>query len=74
MKNMRRLVSEIVEVTTKIETLYPELYKFLEENPDTIPSQLHPKIDKSVLEEYLDSLKQLLQHYMQTHKGKQIIL
>ena len=73
MKNMRRIVSEIVEVTSKIETLYPELYKFLEENPETIPSQLHPNINKSVLEEYLDSLKQLLQHYMQTHNGKQII-
>jgi hypothetical protein len=73
MNDMRRIVSEIVEVTSKIESLYPELYQFLEENPETIPSQLHPNIDKSVLEEYLDSLKQLLQHYMQTHNGKQII-
>ncbi len=73
MKNMQRIVSEIVEVTSKIESLYPELYQFLDENPDTIPSQLHPNIDKSVLEEYLDSLKQLLRHYMQTHNGKHIL-
>ncbi len=73
MKKIQQIVSEIVEVTSKIETLYPELYQFLDENPDTIPSQLHPNIDKSVLEEYLDSLKQLLQHYMKTHNGKQII-
>ncbi len=66
----KSLITEITELTTKIETKYPELYKFIEEQPITIPSSDHPKTDEKNLLDYLDSLKQLLQHHLETHNSK----
>jgi hypothetical protein len=36
----------------------------------TIPSTNNPDINISVMEEYLESLKQLLKHHLETHKSK----
>lgn len=51
-----------------MESQYPELYQFLNENPVTLPMEPHPEINKKVLENYLQSLQQLLQHHEETHK------
>lgn len=67
MKNTQKIVAEISELTKTIETNYPEIYKFLDENPMTIPSENHPNIDENVLQEYLESLKQFLKHHIDTH-------
>ena len=72
MKNLSHLLTEITEITTTIETKYPELYRSLDENPITIPATNNPNIDSEVLEEYLESLKQLLSHYLKTHAKKNI--
>jgi hypothetical protein len=69
MRNLHALLNEITELTNKIETKYPEVYKYLEENPLTIPAEEHPHIDRQVLEDYLQSLKQLLKHHLETHKN-----
>lgn len=61
------ILMEITKLTTTIETEYPELYQFIDENPLTIPVSNNPKIDYSVLKEYLDSLQGLLKHYLETH-------
>ena len=61
---------EVTQLTTNIETNYPELYRFLDENPLTIPAVNHPHIDKQIMEEYLNSLKQLIKHHLETHKSK----
>jgi hypothetical protein len=70
MENLKKLLTEVTQLTTNIETNYPELYRFLDENPLTIPAVNHPHIDKQIMEEYLNSLKQLIKHHLETHKSK----
>lgn len=66
MKELHSVLKEIVKITTIMETEYPELYRFLEENPMTIPTSGHPNIDEAALREYLKSLKGMLQHHRKT--------
>ncbi|HEY9221554.1 MAG TPA: hypothetical protein VIO43_08270 [Lutibacter sp.] len=68
MNNLQNTLKEILQLTKTIETNYPELYQFLDESPMTIPSEANPSINKKILQEYLDSLKQLLKHHMETRK------
>lgn len=68
MDSKLRILAEIMEVTINIETDYPELYRFLEEDPITIPATASPDMDRKTLEEYLESLRQLLKHHRETHK------
>ena len=68
MKDLRKVVGEIEKLTTNIATNYPELYRSLDENPLTIPTKQNPHIDKEVMQDYLESLKQLLKHHLETHK------
>ncbi len=70
MKDLHNILTEITQLTTNIETNYPELYRFLDENPMTLPVTNHPHIDKKVMQEYLESLKALLKHHLETHKNK----
>ena len=70
MSQLQSIEDEIIKLTTLIESMYPELYKFLEENPLTIPSVIHPNINTKVMEDYLESLDQLLKHHIETHKTK----
>ncbi|TYC10589.1 hypothetical protein ES677_11655 [Bizionia gelidisalsuginis] len=65
MKDLHNILQEITKVTTNIETNYPELYRTLDENPMTLPVSQHPHMDKVVLQEYLASLKELLEHYVE---------
>ncbi len=68
MKNLQKILQEISQLTTEIETNYPELYRDLDENPMTLPVSKHPHMDKEVMQEYLESLKELLKHHIETHK------
>jgi hypothetical protein len=68
MNNEQNLLTEISQLTKTIETNYPEIYQFLDESPVTIPSESNPSIDKKILQDYLDSLKQLLKHHLETRK------
>ena len=68
MKNKQAILTDIVRLTSNIETNYPELYRYLDENPMTIPSVSHPNLNADIFKEYLDYLKELLKHHMQTHK------
>jgi len=68
MEKLQYILSEITELTNKIETDYPEIYKFLEEDPMTIPNMVHPDTDEKAMQAYLDDLKELLKHYQETHK------
>ena len=70
MKKLHQLTKEINTLTLKIEQEYPELYKYLDETPITIPNSDQP--DEFTLEtfsDYLESLKDLLQSYIVTHKN-----
>lgn len=65
MKRIQQLTKEINELTEKIEREYPELYRFIDENPITIPNLSHPKMDTGNFADYLDTLKELLRHEME---------
>jgi hypothetical protein len=67
MEKIHKLFREITLLTTNIEVNYPELYQFLGEDPITIPSNDHPYIDVEVMQDYLESLKELLARYLETH-------
>jgi hypothetical protein len=69
MKNLENILTEITQLTTNIETNYPELYPFLEENPMTIPSTNQPDINLDIMQNYLESLKQLLKHHQKTRRN-----
>lgn len=49
MNALQIMLKEITTLTTMMETKYPELYQFLDENPMTIPATNHPHIDIVVL-------------------------
>jgi len=66
MKTSKALLTEISTTTREIETHYPELYQYLDENPITMPNMANPEIDTNELEIYLDTLKDLLEK----HKSK----
>ena len=70
MDQLRNLLQEITDLTYEIEANYPELYQYLDENPLTLPVSSHPHIDKAVLQEYLQGLRELLRHHLETHKSE----
>jgi hypothetical protein len=69
MDDLKRLLTEISQVTNDLETNYPELYRLLDENPMTIPAVDNPHIDKKIMQQYLESLKGLLEHHIEEHKN-----
>lgn len=71
MKEMKEILSEIVLLTNQIETEHPELYRFLEEQPMTIPAEDQPEIDRGTMENYLLGLRALLEHYVEEHQLRQ---
>ena len=63
MKPFQKRITQILKITSNIEANYPELYAVLDETPLTIPSVENPDMTIDVMEEYLDSLKQILKNY-----------
>jgi hypothetical protein len=70
MKKSQELLKEITDLTFKIETNYPELYQFLDENPITIPEVKNVSVNDGALQNYLSSLEELLETYRETHGKK----
>jgi len=64
------LVKEITDLTTKIETDYPEVYRFINEEPLTLTVAPYPEMGEKQLKDYLQSLQQLLKYHLETHKKK----
>jgi len=62
-------MSEIIQLTTEIETKYPELYKFLDETPIEICSTKNSMVCLEDLEDYLTALKSQLIHHKETHNA-----
>ncbi|MGJ5643032.1 hypothetical protein [Formosa sp. S-31] len=63
MKSTDKLLSEISQFMLMIENDYPEVYRYLDENPITIPNQEHPNVNIEELEGYLQGLKDILERY-----------
>lgn len=70
MTDLNKIMTEITQLTANIESNYPELYRFLDENPITIPSEIDPKVDLAAYQDYLESLKQLLKRHIEEHRIK----
>ncbi|HEY3371815.1 MAG TPA: hypothetical protein VGK10_13255 [Prolixibacteraceae bacterium] len=60
MKTEKELNAKILSLTMKIRERRPELVKYLEEMPITIPNESDPEITLKILKEYIESLKNLL--------------
>lgn len=69
MKTEAELNKNIVKMTMTIRNEFPELMKFLNEMPVTIPDAKNPEINIKVLQDYYDSLEDLLRKYAPNHKG-----
>lgn len=67
MDTFNKVLQEINLITMELESKYPEIYKFIDEDTLTLPFREHPKITIDILLEYLDNLRQLLQSYKKTH-------
>lgn len=63
MKTTQSLLTEISTLIRDIERDYPELYKHLDESPITIPGVKQPNVDNKALENYLQTLKDMLKRY-----------
>ncbi len=68
MKKLNELMQEIILLTTKIETDYPELYQYLDETPFHICKTENKEICTDDLKQSLETLKVQLQHHIETHK------
>jgi len=70
MKTLSNLMQDIIQLTTEIETKYPELYRFLGETPVEICNTPAKTICTDDLKEYLETLRAQLQHHIETHGRK----
>lgn len=60
MKTEKDLNDKIIELTNKIRANKPELVKYIDEMPLTLPDNANPEINEKNLKEYIKSLKDLL--------------
>lgn len=63
MESEKELNEKIMAITMKIHKEYPELSKYLNELPVTIPIENNPEINNRVLTDYYESLVKLLSTY-----------
>jgi hypothetical protein len=67
MKTEKDLNADILKITTLIHEKYPELSKYIEEMPITIPNKANPSINLRVLQDYYDSLYSMFKKYARNH-------
>jgi len=60
----RDLNLKIMQITTEIRDHFPELTKFLEEMPVTVPDEKDMDITLKSLKSYYDSLNSVLNNYI----------
>lgn len=70
MKTLNQLMQDIIQLTTEIETKYPELYKYLSETPISLSENGTKTVNTAELKLYLETLKSQLQHHIETHNNK----
>ena len=68
MKTELELNKIILKTIMNIGEKFPELSKYIEEMPITIPNEITPQINITVLEDYQESLNSLLKKYTITHQ------
>lgn len=68
METEQELNTKIMKITMVIQENYPELSKFLNEMPVTIPTENHPQVTVNNLQKYYDSLLTLFRNYVAEHQ------
>jgi hypothetical protein len=63
------LNSKILKITMDIKENYPELSKYIEEMPVTIPNEQNPEMSLRNLKSYYESLNTLLNDYISMHEN-----
>lgn len=71
-ESMKDLNSKILKITMTIKDQYPELSKYLEEMPVTIPGEKNPEITLKDLKTYFDSLNSMLKKYILEHSNSEM--
>lgn len=69
MTTEKELNAKILAITMTIHDKHPELSKYINEMPVTIPDTSNPEITNKVLTDYYNSLEMLLKNHSNTHKG-----
>jgi hypothetical protein len=69
MKTKTEWDQDILNITMKIQQEYPELYKYIQEMPVKISTENKADVNIKNLEEYHNSLVELLAEYAKTHTG-----
>ncbi len=67
MKTEAELNADILKVTMTIKDEYPELSKYISEMPVTVPNEKNPVIDLKNLQDYYNSLNEILRKYAPNH-------
>lgn len=68
MKTEHEINKNIIEITMAIDEKFPELSKYIDEMPVTIPNTNEPEINETNLEDYQSSLDVLLNKYAANHE------
>lgn len=63
----KKLNAKILQITMTIREQYPELLKYLNEMPVTIPAEKNPEITLKILKTYYESLISVLAKYKLEH-------
>ncbi|MBP6558299.1 MAG: hypothetical protein KAX93_06940 [Flavobacterium sp.] len=67
MKIEKEINADILKITMTIRADYPELSKYLNEMPITIPDVATPEMNNKILFEYYKSLESMLKEYIPNH-------
>ena len=70
MKTEKELNNDILKITMAIRDNFPELSKYLNEMPVTIPVSNNPEINRKNLQDYFNSLDALFRKYVINHNIK----
>jgi len=64
MSTIESINAQIISQIAEINANYPELAKYLNEMPVTIPNEDDPEVNKQALKDYYKSINLLLKKYM----------
>lgn len=67
MHNEKELTDAILKITMSINEKFPELQKYVNEMPVSVPDADNPEINIKTLADYKHSLESLLKKYEKSH-------
>lgn len=68
METEKEINAKILKITMVIQENYPELSKYLNEMPITIPIDSRPEVNAQNLEKYYNALVTLFRNYVAEHQ------